>query len=288
MFVMVVRNNFKAEAMDASYVLASYLASQGIGCAFVDSGELFADTAALPVAADGEEAALAVVLGGDGTILRTARLIGDREVPILGINFGNLGFLANKGETGVVELVSRALVGELLRDARANLQVDVVCEGDDEDEVFGSRRFFALNEAAVTRGSSGRTIEYALDISGVHVSDVSGDGVIVATATGSTAYSLAAGGPIVHPGYHGMVIQPLAPHTLTARAILTDANDVACLDLGRTREGRAATLFIDGDDIAFDRPMRRVYVRRGPSPTILLYADADHFYRYAAKTFFGA
>lgn len=288
MFVAVVRNNFKPEAMDASYILASYLSSQGIRSSFIDSSELFTAGAGLPPLAGEPDVALAVVLGGDGTILRTARLVGDRGTPILGINFGNLGFLANKGESGVVELVARALAGELFCDARANLQVDAVCEGDDEDAVFGSRRYFALNEAAITRGAEGRTIGYSLDVSDVHMADVSGDGVIVATATGSTGYALAAGGPIVHPGYRGMIVQPLAPHTLTARAILTDASDVACVDLGYMREGRTATLFLDGDGVDFDSPLRRVYVRRGSVPTHLLYADKDHFYRYAAKTFFGA
>lgn len=289
MFVVVVRNNFKPEAMDASFVLASYLASQGIASSFIDSSDLFASEVELPPLPAADETALAVVLGGDGTILRTARLIGDRAIPILGINFGNLGFLANKGEGGVVDLVSRALIGELVRDERANLEVSVVCEGDVDDDLDGcmSRKLFALNEAAITRGSLGRTISYSLDVSGVSMAEVSGDGVIVATSTGSTAYSLAAGGPIVHPGYRGMIIQPLAPHTLTARAILTDANDVACIDLGSNREGRAATLFLDGDAIAFDAPLQRVYVRRGACPTVLLYAEKDHFYRYAASTFFG-
>ncbi len=311
MFVIVVRNDSNSKAVEASYMLSAYLDSQGIGSTFIDSSLLYAHEAPALGADVVGDALLAVVLGGDGTILKTARLVGDSEVPILGINFGNLGFLANASERGVVELVSRALAGELLSDRRTNLSIDVVCQGDfdpyneegrmqhgpndaferedfgvDASGTAGCRHFFALNEAVVTRGSLGRTIEYSLDISGVHMADVSGDGVIVATATGSTAYSLAAGGPIVQPGFTGMIIQPLAPHTLTARAILTDACDVACIDLGKTREGREATLFIDGDIVLFDSPVERVYVRRGASPTTLLYAEANHFYRYAAQTFF--
>ncbi len=312
MFILVVRNDSNIKATEASYTLAAYLDTQGIGSLFIGSCSLYEDKAKLFLGANGEEPLLAVVLGGDGTILRTARLLEGHEVPILGINFGNLGFLANEGECGVIELVMRALAGELCCDRRSNLRIDVVCEGDDasasEDVASrdasrgdsekakefgvnasgleGVRRFFALNEIVVTRGSLGRTIEYSLDVSDVHMADVSGDGVIVATATGSTAYSLAAGGPVVHPGFNGMIVQPLAPHTLTARAILTDSNDVICLDLSRTREGREATLFTDGDLLLFDSPVREVYVRRGEVPTTLLYADRDHFYRYAASAFF--
>lgn len=310
MFILVVRNNSNAKAIEASYALASYLDVQGIEYSFVDSCSLYDDSAALPLDAHGEEPCLAVVLGGDGTILRTARLLEGCETPVLGINFGNLGFLANKGDLGVIELVTRALADELVFERRSNLCIDVVCENDDapvldgaseqempsayEGEKFGvdpsglagKRRFFALNEVVVTRGSLGRTINYSLDISDVHMADVSGDGVIVATATGSTAYSLAAGGPIVHPGFSGMIVQPLAPHTLTARAILTDSNDVVRLDLSKTRQGREATLFIDGDLLLFPHAVREVYVRRGGLPTTLLYANRDHFYRYSASNFF--
>lgn len=289
MFVLVVRNNINPKAMESSYMLSAYLESQSIDCSFIDSSELYAGVTREDRGLAGIEADLAVVLGGDGTILRSARFLRGLDTPILGINFGNLGFLANDGESGVLEMVSRAFAGELIEDRRANLEISVECEGDEAEEdaldPVGSG-FFALNEVAITRGALGRTIVYSLDVSDVHISDVSGDGVVVATSTGSTAYSLAAGGPIVHPSYDGLIVQPLAPHTLTARAVLTAPSDVVCIDLSKTREGREATLFTDGDALEFESPVERVLVKRGEHPTTLLYANRDHFYRYAASTFF--
>ncbi len=291
MFVLVVRNNINPKAMESSYMLSAYLESQSIDCSFVDSSELYAGVTRDDRGLAGVDVDLAVVLGGDGTILRSARFLNGLDTPILGINFGNLGFLANDGESGVLEMVSRAFAGELVEDRRANLDISVECEESTPDVAGGDpsaapNAYFALNEVAITRGALGRTIVYSLDVSDVHISDVAGDGVIVATSTGSTAYSLAAGGPIVHPSYDGLIVQPLAPHTLTARAVLTAPNDVVCIDLSKTREGREATLFIDGDALAFESPVERVLIRRGERPTTLLYANRDHFYRYAASTFF--
>lgn len=286
MFVLVVRNNANAKAMESSYMLSAYLESQSIDCCFIDSSELYAGLTPAGKGLTDIEIDLAVVLGGDGTILHCAKFLRGRETPILGINFGNLGFLANSGEDGVLELVARAFAGELIEDRRVNLDISIDCEDVETGEESTLGDLFALNEIAITRGSLGRMITYSLDISDVHIADVTGDGVIVATSTGSTAYSLAAGGPIVHPGFDGMIVQPLAPHTLTARAVLTDANDIVLIDLSKTPEGRVAELFIDGDETAFENPVKRVYVRRGTYPTTLLYASRDHFYKYAASTFF--
>lgn len=107
--------------------------------------------------------------------------------------------------------------------------------------------FFALNEAAVTRGANGRIIDFSLSISDVPIADMRGDGLVVATATGSTAYALSVGGPLVAPGFNGLIAVPIAPHSLRARAMLTSENDVVEMDLSQNTAGREATLFIDGD-----------------------------------------
>ncbi len=299
MRVLVVRNSNSKEAADAAMLLAAYFMSQGVECSSLSSDELYSRAFATEGRLEAREAAraceLAVVLGGDGTILRTARLLAGRETPILGINFGHLGFLANSAEDGVVELTARALAGELLMERRANLTCRVVCEGEADpyaDDADGfeacapERCFFALNEIAVTRGAMGRTLEFTLDVADSCIGRFGGDGIVVASATGSTAYALAAGGPLVAPSFTGLIAQPIAPHTLSARGVLTDPNDVVCVALPREVDAQAATIFADGDLLEFDAPVRRVYVSRGSTPTCLLYAEAGHFYAYAAKTFF--
>ena len=254
-----------------------------------------------------------MVLGGDGTILRTARQIGTSGVPILGINFGRLGFLANTSDEGVVAVVAAALAGDVVAEQRTNLRIDVVCEGErdrwgddagtlddpDEGEEPGgepsasgfpcgsdARTFFALNELAVTRGAHGRIIDFGLSISGARIAGMRGDGLVVATATGSTAYALSAGGPLVSPGFAGLVAVPLAPHTLHSRAIVTASNDVVEMDLSHNADTREATLFVDGELLEFERPVRRVYVRRGDAPTVLLRYQREGFYEHAARVFF--
>lgn len=334
MHVLVVRNNSNPKALDASMLLAAYFMTQSVQLDLVDStsslfgringGEpaLVEDDAELErldaVLDRAHESVydLAVVLGGDGTILRTARLLQGSSTPILGINFGHLGFLANACDESVVEMVGRALADEYARERRDNLHIDVVCEGDvdpyeDElaDDVWDAdgpyaadadnagdaepaaggsapRTFFALNEVAVTRGALGRIVDFSLDVADSHVADMRGDGLVVATATGSTAYALSAGGPLVAPGFSGLVIVPIAPHSLNSRALLTGSTDVACVTVTNNDAGREATLFVDGDMIAFDRPVRRVYVRRGDVPTVLLRASGDDFYTRIAHTFF--
>lgn len=306
MLVLIVKNKDNPQAIDAASSLALYLATSGIDYILIDSYDCNSPTEVIRQnGLKDKNIDLAVVLGGDGTILRTARLLAGRRTPILGINFGHLGFLANRSESGVIPMVSAAFAGELKAEKRTNLSIEVVL-GEDlskEDialrdtfkaEPFGvnaqglcdNTEFFALNEIAITRGPMGRTFSCSFDISDTHIADIDGDGLIVASATGSTAYSLAAGGPLVAPSFEGLIVQPLAPHSLKARAILTDPSDVVCVDLKSERASRAATLFADGDILMFNRLVDRVLVRKGSTPTTLLYDESEHFYQYAAKTFF--
>lgn len=300
MLVLVIRNNSNPKARDASLLLSAYLGTQGIENALVDSCDLTGPAEVGEVRRLVERGVdLAVVLGGDGTILRTARQIGTLGVPILGINFGRLGFLANASDDGVVAIVAAALADECVREKRANLRIDVVCEGErdpwgddggaDSADPEGPRSFFALNELAVTRGANGRLIDFTLGVSGTRIAEMRGDGVVVATATGSTGYALSAGGPLVAPGFGGLVVAPLAPHTLHSRALVTGESDVVevgLVDPPETSYPREATLFVDGEPIAFPAPVRHVYVRRGEAPTILLRYQRESFYEHVAKTFF--
>lgn len=319
MRVLIVRNDFNPQAVDASLLLAAYCASQQIDCVLMDSVDLEGPYTGeksgmrMPAGLD-----LAVTLGGDGTLLAVARLLSTSGVPILGINFGQLGFLANEGSEGVVPLVARALAGDVRMEARANLVVDVVCEGEfdpwedtpggidttDTDalersrflldteliplptEDGASRTFFAFNELAITRGANGRIIDFSLNVSDAHIAHMRGDGVVVATSSGSTGYALSAGGPIVSPRYNGLIVVPIACHTLHTRAIATAPNDIVKVDLSHSKETRDATLFIDGEMLAFDRRVRNVYVRRGPRHTCLVRADDKTFYDKLSEVFF--
>ena len=312
MHILIVRNNSNSKATDASLMLAAYLSLQGIEYTLLDSFEIALTTPCTgnvnPLVDDFD---LVVVLGGDGTILRTARHVGTSGVPILGVNFGNLGFLSNSSEEGVVAVVAGALAGDVVREERANLRIDIVCEGEDEEDddkidvdgrqttksavsgdgrhkesSHGVRTFFALNELAITRGASGRIIDIDLSIAGSSVAKMRGDGFVVATATGSTAYALSAGGPLIAPGFGGLVAVPLAPHTLHSRAIVTGPSEV--IEVGRKPEGtgREAVLFADGEALTFDSCVKRIMVRKGEAPTVLLRYKHEGFYAHASRVFF--
>ena len=132
----------------------------------------------------------------------------------------------------------------------------------------------------------GRIIDFGLGVSGSHLANMRGDGLVVASATGSTAYALSAGGPLVAPGFTGLVAVPIAPHTLHSRAVVTAPSDVVEMNLSENQDDRDATLFIDGELVELDRPLRRLYVRRGDVPTTLLRYKDEGFYNHAAKVFF--
>ncbi len=288
MHVLITRNSSSSEAVDASLLLVTYLSSQNIQVTMLDAR----DTMSLnPYDYD-----LMVALGGDGTMLHAAHFAQYSKLPILGLNFGHLGFLANDAAGNVVAAVAAALSGDVVRSERTNLRVDVLCEGDDVDafeagflyDDFSSsdRIFFGLNEATVSHGLSGKIIDVDLGISGEHVASMRSDGMVVSTATGSTAYSLSAGGPLVAPGFGGLLVVPLAPHTLVARAIATDSHDVVDLKLGDNSASNESVLYVDGDLIEFDRPIRLVRISTGPVRTIMLQYNHEGFYRHCSNVFF--
>ncbi|MCL1797394.1 MAG: NAD(+)/NADH kinase [Eggerthellaceae bacterium] len=314
MHILIVRNNSNPQAQDACVLLMSYLNGEGIAYTVLDSGEIgLKNRENLEAELAGKNLDLAVVLGGDGTILRTARLANAFDIPILGINFGHLGFLANSSEDGVIAIVAAAIAGDVVCEHRANLRVVVSCvEGDangsattDEDEVLRSvwaddareqasqgspshKTFFALNEVALTRGAAGRIINFGLSISDAFIARMRGDGLVVATATGSTAYALSAGGPLVAPNYEGLVVVPVAPHTLQSRAIVAASNDLVEISFADNHPTREIALFIDGELLEFDSAPSRVYVRCGDKPTKLLRYKHLGFYEHAAQVFFGS
>lgn len=294
MHILIVRNNSNPKAIDASLLLATYLSSQGISYDILDSFDTNSDRSkGIAQRAFSTQSGIAVALGGDGTILRTARLVAEWDIPLLGINFGHLGFLASPADDGVVAIVAEALSGELTVERRANMRIDVVLDGqvdpfeaDCSAECEEIASFFAFNEVAITRGTMGRIIDFSLDISEANIASMRGDGLVVATATGSTAYALSAGGPLVAPSFMGLIVVPLAPHTIQSRAILTGENDVVRIDLEDNYATREATLFLDGELLPFDAPIRRIYVRRGEKPTSVLRYSGENFYEHAAQVFF--
>ena len=293
MNIIIVANRSIPKTIDALFQIAAYLDAQGISHSEIDVEDL-PDCAFACSATESEASArygsdydIIITLGGDGTLLHTARLANVIDAPILGINFGHLGFLTNTVTESTLAIIADALSGEIVYEKRVNLRVKVHCVGDEEDPPETPRVFFALNEIAIARGAMGHIVDFSFGISGDHVATIRGDGIIVSTATGSTAYSLSAGGPLVVPSQRGMIIAPLAPHTLYSRSIVTEHHDVVEVSF---EEGSASAhevaLFADGDAVEIDRPISFITVETGPRDTILLSRREESFYKQISRTFF--
>jgi NAD+ kinase len=191
-----------------------------------------------PAAGTGFDADLAIVLGGDGAILRACRWFGERQVPILGVNLGRLGFLADlspqefRERIGCLERREFQIVSHLM----------FACEHRRADGT--TSHSLGLNEVAVLAGASLAMIDVELTIDGERVTTYSGDGVIISTPVGSTAHSLSAGGPILRQNLPAFVITPVCPHTLTNRPLVDDANCTYTLRVPAAPDG--VTLVVDG------------------------------------------
>ncbi|MEE2972902.1 MAG: NAD(+)/NADH kinase [Planctomycetota bacterium] len=182
---------------------------------------------------------VAVVLGGDGTILAQARRLAPLDLPLAGVNVGRLGFLAGFDAESFRNAAARILAGDPPIVERMMLEVRVEHADGGVDEWTP-----LLNDGAVTAGAPFRMIELKVDFGGDPGPSVSGDGLIVATSTGSTAYNASAGGPIVHPGCEALVITPLAVHSLAFRPVVARPDDAPTIRIERANSG--TTLVIDG------------------------------------------
>ena len=185
------------------------------------------------VVKDGTSADLAIVIGGDGTMLSAARDLVRHRVPLVGINQGRVGFMTDIGHDDMQAGIGAILDGRYTLEERALLDA----------EIFRGKRSLqktiALNEAVVGRGAQGRLIEFQLTIDGEFIYKLRGDGVIVATPTGSTAYALSAQGPILHPTVPALALVPLAPHTLSARPVSVSDGSVVEIQILHAQDARA-------------------------------------------------
>lgn len=180
---------------------------------------------------------IVLVLGGDGSLLSAARMCAEAGIPLLGINFGRVGFLTELEPIEVEEKLPLYLSGDYWIDERAMLQAEVDAEGV-------THRFIALNDMVVVRGAVPRVIRVKVWLDGHYYNTTVADGVIVSTATGSTAYNLAAGGPILHPQVRSSVLTPVAPHLATDRSLILEPSAVTTLELQPDSDG--AILSADG------------------------------------------
>jgi NAD+ kinase len=220
-----------------------------------------------------------VVLGGDGTMLGAARLMAEKGIPLLGVNLGGLGFITEVHKGEIYDALEKILSDECLKEKRMMLQAQVLRDGKVQAE------FTALNDIVVNK-TLAKIIDLETSISGAYVTHFKADGLIVATPTGSTAYSLSANGPILYPTLHGIVLTPICPHTLTNRPIVL-ADDV---EIEITLKSESEGVLLTHDGLVGFTMMKgdKVVIKKSPhATTLLMPCDRDHFLTLRQKLKWG-
>lgn len=209
-----------------------------------------------------EELEVAMVLGGDGTILKAAEIVRHAQVPLIGINLGHVGFLAESERDGLAEAVDRVVARDYVVKERMTLDVRVFVEGT---EVY---RTWALNEATVEKSERERMLEVVVEVEEHPLSSFGCDGIVIATPTGSTAYAFSAGGPVVWPSVEALLMVPLSAHALFARPLVIKPDALVAVEVLQRSAGHGV-LWCDGRRTWELPPGARVEVVRSEKPVLL-------------------
>jgi NAD+ kinase len=219
-----------------------------------------------------DEADLVIAIGGDGTLLYAARLVAHRGVPLIGINRGRLGFLTDVLPRDMLASVDAALEGRCERDERALLEARLLRADGSSERALG------LNDVVLQKWDTGRMLDFETWIDGAYVNSHGGDGLVVASATGSTAYALSSGGPIVSPHLDVLVLAPICPHTLSDRPIVVSGRSVITIRL-IDRPDTRAQVTCDGVSLGELAAGDRLEVHPSSQKITLLHPDKFEYYR---------
>jgi NAD+ kinase len=237
---------------------ASDTARSLVGATYVEERELVA------------RADLVVAIGGDGTLLHAGRNVAAREVPLVGINRGRLGFLTDVSPEHMLDALDAILSGDFLAERRLMLAASLA----DHDE---ARALFALNDIVLQKGDTGRLLDFTTEVDGAYVNTHRGDGLIVATPTGSTAYALSCGGPIIQPNVDALVMVPICPHTLSDRPLVLPSSSTIRVTLDNAG-GSEAHVVCDGEPLARLSPADTLTLSLAKQAVTLLHPRDYNYY----------
>lgn len=234
-----------------------------------------------PIEEIGAQIDLAIVIGGDGTLLHVARKLMDSEVPLIGVNLGRLGFLTDIPAEDMFTEIQSILNGEFETEERFMLSAEIMRNGKI------THTNIAFNDVIIGKGELSRMIELEVFGDGEFVYSMRGDGIILATPTGSTAYAMSAGGPILHPDLPAIALVPICPHTLSNRPIVVNSDCVIEIVIRGDNTQRPYVTF-DGQEMYALETEDRIYVRRAEKPVHLIHpANRSHYDVLRAKLNWG-
>lgn len=264
--ILVVAHAGRAEARDVARDVVTSLLGHGLVVRMLEDEakevELPSGAVVETVTADAvgaEECELALVIGGDGTILRAGELIHGTRTPVLGLNLGHVGFLAEAESEEVDTVIERVVAREWTSEDRLTLEVSVFRDKELLETTW------ALNEASVEKAARSRMLEVVVEVDGRPVSRFGCDGIVCATPTGSTAYNFSAGGPVVWPEVEALLMVPISAHALFARPMVVAPTSTLAVEVLPRTEG-AGVLWADGRRTVDLPPGARIEVRRGTVP----------------------
>lgn len=268
----ILANPDKPGAVSTLNDLRQALESRGCTTILDDqAARLMDEPGGIPASLFAQEVDVAAVLGGDGTMLNAVLRLGDFRKPVAGINIGTLGFLTSCTDEEL-DAFAESITSENYRISERTMLQATVRRPGKEAEVFT-----ALNEITLARGETGRLVSVGASVNGEFLNRYKADGLIVATPTGSTAYSLSAGGPLMDPGANVWVITPICPHSLSQRSLVV--GDDSVIELFPDDHGDGAMLFTaDGRDNTLIGPGDRIEVRKSPRSFKLLRPNGGSFY----------
>ena len=264
---LVVTNKQKDSAFACTNRIRGYLERHGKSC-LTETG----DVSELNIPAGVE---CVIVLGGDGTLLRAARNAADAKVPLIGVNLGTMGYLAEVDSAYLEDALDQLMADDFTREKRMMLSGRVVCAGGAKER----REDCALNDIAITRRGSLQIITFHIYVNGQLLHTCHADGILVATPTGSTGYNLSAGGPIVEPHAQLILLTPICPHTMSSRTIVLSAEDEVAIEIGENKKG-----FVQEVEACFDGSVTmemyagdRMEIKRAEKVTEMLKLSQDSF-----------
>lgn len=272
--VAILPNVDKDKGLETTKRLVGYL--QEKGCE-PQLSERVAELAGLPQYARAEadlysQSDLLISLGGDGTLLGIGRKTARFETPILGINLGTLGFLTAEEKTHAELAIDKVLKGEYKLEKRMMLECSIA-HGEDREEGI-----IALNDICITRGNLYKILQFHVYVNDEYVDTLLADGVIICTPTGSTAYNLSAGGPVLKADAEIIAITPISPHTLTSRPIVVSAEDVVTVEVKPSREDTPFTVSADGQDNYTLTGKNVVQIKKAEVCTTIIKTKPQSFY----------
>ncbi|MEM9398839.1 MAG: NAD(+)/NADH kinase [Verrucomicrobiota bacterium] len=277
--VILLLNETKKENRRLATLTATICQQQGIELTVFESLKKLKEEDLRAVARVAKQPAVAIVGGGDGTLLTAARLCHSANLPILGVNAGHLGFLTSIRMEDVDTLLPALLKGKQKLKTTKRTALDIFLR---RGEVV-LKDLWAMNEAVISRGSHSHMIRLYVEVDGVLLSEYHCDGLIVSTATGSTAYSLSAGGPIVSPKSKALIITPICAHALSNRPVVVDSSEKVCIHLPEKSPGMV--LQVDGMGVERLKAGDRVHFGVAEVPVSLLHLRDFSFYDVLRQKF---